>query len=245
MPEELTAAAFLERMEPLKPHRATDDLVRHFRAGPGEVAEGDVFNGVRMGDIFKLAKEFVGMPCAEIEKLLEDQVHEVRVGALSIMGKDATRKKITMERRKELYDLYLRRIDRVNHWDLVDLSSHHVIGGYLYESGEPRGVLYELARSDNLWARRIAVFSTMYFVRRGDLDDTFEISEILAYDDQDLVQKAVGGMLREAGKQDRPRLLSFLDEHAAGAPRIMLRYAIEHLDKPQRTHYLNLGKQAR
>jgi 3-methyladenine DNA glycosylase AlkD len=154
------------------------------------------------------------------------------------MGKQASRKRTPERRRKELYELYLRRTERINDWDLVDISAHQVVGGYLLD--KPRDVLYELARSPRWWERRVAMFATLAFVRRGDLDDTFTLAEILVHDEHDLVQKVVGGMLREAGKHDRARLLRFLDTHAAAAPRVLLRYAIEHLDPEQRAHYLSM-----
>lgn len=194
----------------------------------------------RMGDIFALAKEFIDLPPAELEILLDSPAHNLRVGALSVMGKQFVRKKTADARRTELYELYLRRIDRVDTWDLVDLSGHHVIGGYLND--KPRDVLYQLAGSPHWPQRRLAMFATLHFVRKGDLDDTFAIAEILANDDHDLVQKVVGGMLREAGKTDRGRLIGFLDRHAATMPRIALRYAIEHLDAIERQHYLGLAR---
>jgi 3-methyladenine DNA glycosylase AlkD len=193
-----------------------------------------------MGAIFALADEFIDLPVHEIGKLLDSDIHEARVGALSIMGRQATRKSATDESRRQLFDLYLGRTDRINTWDLVDLSAHKVVGGYLLD--KPRDDLYRLARSDNWWERRIAMFATMAFVREGDLDDTFAIAEILVNDSHDLVRKVVGGMVREAGKRDRERLLSFLDRHAATAPRVLLRYAIEHLEPDQRAHYLKLGR---
>jgi 3-methyladenine DNA glycosylase AlkD len=167
--------------------------------------------------------------------LLESPIHEARAGGLAIMGQQATRKS-NGARKEDLYDFYLRRTDRINNWDLVDISCHHVVGGYLFD--KPRDVLYELARSENLWQRRIAMFSTMHFVRKGDLDDTFKIAAILVNDKHDLIHKVTGGMLREAGKRDRNRLQRFLDEHAATAPRVLLRYAIEHLDQDERRHYM-------
>jgi 3-methyladenine DNA glycosylase AlkD len=200
----------------------------------------DVIVGVRMAQVFALAKEFIDMPPDEIEKLLDSPIYEARVGALSIMGKQAARKRTPDDRRRELYELYLRRTDRIDNWDLVDVSAHQVVGGYLYD--KPRDVLYELARSELWWERRIAMFSTMYFVRQGDVEDTFRLAEILVDDDHDLVRKVTGGMLREAGKRDRPRLLDFLDRHSATMPRIALRYAIEHLDVETRGRYLGLRK---
>ena len=232
MPEVLTADRFVER---LTAYRSPDQLRKYQRAF--KVAEGgEEFIGVRMGQVFALAKEFVELPPAELERLLESPVHEVRAGALSIMDKQARRRRTPEARRKELFELYLRRIDRVDNWDLVDLAAPYVVGGYL--SDKPRDVLYDLARSENPWERRTAIVSTGYFIRQGEVDDTFRIAELLAADNHDLVQKATGWMLREAGKRDRQRLLGFLDHHAASLPRILLRYAIEHLDQQQRTHYL-------
>jgi hypothetical protein len=131
---------------------------------------------------------------------------------------------------------------RIDNWDLVDISAHQVVGAYLAD--KPRDVLYELARSPNPWERRIAMYATLAFVRGGDLDDTFGLAEILVDDREDLIQKVVGGLLREAGKHDRPRLLAFLDRHAATMPRTALRYAIEHLDKDQKAHYMGLKRAA-
>ncbi len=196
--------------------------------------------GVRMGQIFALAKEFIEMTPGEIEQLLESPIHEVRVGAVSIMDWQARSKKTSEARRKELFDLYLKRHDRINNWDLVDRSAPYVVGGYLFD--KPRAILYKLARSKNVWERRTAIVSTYYFVKHGEVADTFKIAEMLLNDKHDLIHKAAGGWLREAGKKDRPRLLSFLDKHAATMPRTFLRYAIEHLDKKQRDHYLNLKK---
>jgi 3-methyladenine DNA glycosylase AlkD len=213
-------------------------IQRYFKSGKGQYGEGDVFMGVRMGQVFALAKEFMEMPTGEIEELLESTIHEVRVGAVSIMDWQARSKKISGERRKELFDLYIRRHDRINNWDLVDRSAPYVVGGYLFD--QPRAILYKLARSKNMWERRTAIVSTFYFIRKGEVADTFRIAEILVNDKEDLIHKAAGGWVREAGKKDRQRLLSFLDKYAATMPRTMLRYAIEHLDKKQRAYYLGL-----
>lgn len=203
-------------------------------------SEDNEFRDVSMGQVFGLAKEFIDMPPGEVEKLLESPIHKVRAGAVSIMDWQARNKKTSAERRKELFDLYVKRHDRINDWDLVDRSAPYVVGGYLFD--KPRDILYELARSKNLWERRTAIVSTYYFIRKGELDDTFKIAEILVHDDQDLVQKAVGGWVREAGKKDRKKLLGFLDKYAATMPRTTLRYAIEHLDKKQKDHYMSLKK---
>ena len=236
----MNAKAFVEK---LKAHRSPDELKkiqRYFKSGEGEYGEGDKFIGVRMGQVFALAKDFIEMAPSEIEKLLESPIHEVRAGAVSIMDWQARNKKTPAARRKELFDLYIRRHDRINNWDLVDRSAPYVVGGYLFD--KPRDVLYKLARSKNIWERRTAIVSTYYFVRQGDVADTFDIAEMLLHDDHDLIHKATGGWLREAGKKDRKTLLSFLDKHAASMPRTALRYAIERLDKKQRDYYLSLPK---
>ena len=236
----MNAKRFVEK---LKTHRSPDELKkiqRYFKSGEGEYGEGDEFIGVRMGQVFALAKEFIDMSLEQIEKLLESPIHEVRAGAISIMDWQARNKKTPEARRKELFDLYMRRHGRINNWDLVDRSAPYVVGGYLFD--KPRDILYKLARSKNIWKRRTAIVSTYYFVRKGEVADTFKIAEMLLNDDQDLIHKATGGWLREAGKKDSQRLLSFLDKHAATMPRTALRYAIERLDKKQRNHYLSLKK---
>jgi 3-methyladenine DNA glycosylase AlkD len=240
--ENLSAEWFVKELEAHRSPEEAKKYLRYFTTGEGQDGEGDEFMGVRMGQVFALAKEFIDMPPDEIEKLLESKVHEVRAGALSIMDKQGRRKRTPQSRRKELFDLYLRRTDRINNWDLVDLGAPYVVGRYLFD--KPRDILYELARSENVWERRTAIVSTSFFIRQGDLSDTFEIAEMLLGDDQDLIHNPTGGWLREAGKKDRQRLLSFLERHATTMPRTALRYAIEHLDKEQREHYLNMKKTA-
>jgi 3-methyladenine DNA glycosylase AlkD len=233
--DDLTADRFVERLTALRSEDELAKIQRYFKTGEGEYGEGDVFLGVRMGDVFALAKEFVELPPAEIEVLLESHLHEVRAGACSVMAKQAARKQTTEERRTQLYDLCLRRLDRIDNWDLVDLAARDVVGAHLID--RDRGPLYDLARSDDLWARRTAIYATQAFNRRGELDDTFAIAELLVDDPEDLVQKAVGGWLREAGKHDLPRLLAFLDAHAAAMPRPMLRDATERLTPEQKADY--------
>jgi len=233
----ITAKRFVER---LKAYRSPEELKKiqhYFKHG-----EGDVFIGVRMGQVFALAKEFIDMSPGEIEELLENPIHEVRVGGVSIMDFQARGKKTPQARRQELYDLYLRRHDRINNWDLVDRSAPYVVGSYLFDFDKPHDILYKLARSKDTWERRTAIVSTLYFIGKGDVADAFKIAEILLKDDQDLIHKATGWALRYAGDKDPQRLLSFLNKHAATMPRTTLRYAIEHLDKEQRDHYLSMKK---
>jgi DNA alkylation repair enzyme len=235
----MPAASGAERfVEQLQSHRSPVELEKYRRYF--KETEDDAFIGVRMGQVFALAKDFIDLPPDEIEQLLESPIHEVRAGGLSIMDKQARRKTTPEPRRKELYELYLRHTGSINNWDLVDVSAPYVVGGYLFD--KPRDILFELARSDSVWERRTAIISTGYFIRQGDVADTFRIAELLLADDHDLIHKATGWMLREAGKRDREQLLRFLDRHAGVMPRTALRYAIEHLGKAQRDHYLHLKK---
>jgi hypothetical protein len=229
---EFTADEFIERLERLRPpDRSEAEEARAPESGPT-----DTYIGVRMGDVFALAKECMNMAPAEIEALLVSPIHEVRVGAVSIMDWQARSRKTSAERRRELFDLYIRRHDRINTWDLVDRSASFVVGDYLRD--KPRDILYTLARSERPMERRTAIVSCHAFIRHGDLDDTFRIAQLLLRDDQDLVHKAVGWMLREAGKRDEARLRRFLDAHAISMPRVMLRYSIEKLDIDTRGRYL-------
>lgn len=238
--EAQSAKQFIERLKKLQSAEELKKIQRYFKSGEGQYGAGDKFMGVKMGSLFKLAIEFNGMPIAEIEKLMESPIHEVRAGAISIMDKESRSKKITEERRKEFYELYMRRHDRVNNWDLVDLGCLYMTGSYLYD--KPHTILYKLARSKNIWERRTAILTTCYFLRKGDTTDTFRIAEMLVNDKEDLIHKATGWMLRFAGDKDKKKLAAFLDKHAATMPRTLLRYSIEKLDKKQKEHYMGLKK---
>jgi 3-methyladenine DNA glycosylase AlkD len=233
---ELTAEKFIERLQALQSREELTKHTRFFKFDPDNQLDDNYFIGVRMGDIFQTAKDFLDMPVTEIERLMESPIYEARTGALSIMGKAAGEKKVSPERLKELYDLYIRRHDCIDDWGLVDLGAYQVVGRYLED--KPRDILYELARSDNWWRRRTAIVATAAFIKRGEVEDTYRISEILLSDKEDLVHKGAGWMLRYAGDKDRAGLLSFLDKYAATMPRVMLRYSIEKLDKERKTHYM-------
>lgn len=239
MSNHLTAKQFEGEIKELSSETELKKHQRYFRFDIENQPKDNYFIGVRMGDIFKLSKDYAELPAGEIEKLMESPIHEVRVGAMSIMGQCAKGKKCSDERLAELFDLYIRRHDRINNWDLVDLAAYYVVGKYLAD--KPRDVLYKLARSKNLWERRSAIVATAHFIlKQKQTDDTFAIAEILINDKEDLVNKGTGWMLRAAGDVDRKRLLAFLDKHAATMPRVLLRYSIEKLEKPQRDHYLGL-----
>lgn len=236
----LTAKEFVEQLKAKQSDTELKKILRYFKSGEGEYGEGDQFIGVKMGEVFALAKTYMAMPLAEVTKLLESPIHEARTGAVSIMDFQARDKKTTEARKKELFDLYIKRHDRINNWDLVDRAAIYVVGSWLYD--KPRNVLYKLVKSKNLWERRTAIVSTAYFIKKGKLDDTFKIAELLVKDKEDLIHKAVGGWIRHTGIKGRPQLLAFLDKHAATMPRVMLRYAIEKLDKKQKEHYMKITK---
>jgi len=191
---------------------------------------------IPMGKIFALAKQHEALAIDEIEALLERDDHAVRVGAVSIMDFAARNKKTPEDRRRALYELYLRRHDRIDTWDLVDRSAPWVVGEWLRT--RDRAPLYKLARSKHWYERRTAITATWIYIRNGDVDDTFKLAELLVHDDSEHVHKAVGGWVREAGKHDAKQLRTFLDRHAATMPRVMLRFAIEKLPAAERKKYL-------
>ena len=207
---------------------------RYFKMGPGEYGEGDVFIGVRVPVIRKLAKEFTSLQLNEIEVLLHSEVHESRMLALLVLVNFVAH--CDEGQRKAAYEFYLDNTSHINNWDLVDSSAPAVVGGFLREkSREP---LLRLAQSASMWERRIAIVSTQHFIRIGQFDDTITISRILLADREDLLQKATGWMLREVGDEDELVLTRFLDEHRSVMPRTMLRYAIEHFTDAKRRYYL-------
>lgn len=234
----MNAREFIETLKSYQSEKEYKKIQRYFQADEKE----NRIIGVRMKKIFDLAKDNRDMPLNEVEKLLGAPWYEARMGAVSIMDFRVRGKQTPPELRKQLFDLYIDRHDRINTWDFVDRSAPRVVGGYLYELGKPRDILYRLARSDNPLERRTAIVSTGYFIRKGELEDTFQIAELLLNDDHELVQKAVGTWVRHAGKQDPARLQAFLETHAAGMPRTMLTIAMEKQDKKQRAYYRSLKK---
>ncbi|MCU1445421.1 DNA alkylation repair protein [Cryobacterium sp.] len=229
MSPEPTAAAFQEELAGLASPEQRQKYTSYF-------PDDESFIGVRMGDVFALAGRSLAMPVDQIEELLESPVHEARSGACSIMGRAAQHRKVAAARHRELYDLYLRRHDRIDSWDLVDLGAHQVVGSWLLN--KPRDPLDALAASSFWPERRSAIVATAAFIRHGETADTLRLARILLHDRNDFVQKGTGWMLRYAGDIDRGALLGFLDENAADMPRVMLRYSIEKLDQPVRAGYL-------
>ena len=236
--KELTAKSFIAQLKNHQSDAELKKIQRYFKSGEGDYGYGDKFMGVKMGTLFALAKEFGEMPIEEIEKLLESPIHEARAGAVSIMDKASRNKKISKERLKDFFDLYMRRHDRINNWDLCDLGCLYMTGSYLYDKSHD--ILYKLARSKNIWERRTAILSTCYFIRQGDITDTFKIAEILVNDKEGLIHKATGWMLRFAGTKDQKKLIAFLNKYAATMPRTLLRYSIEHFSGKERERYLKM-----
>ena len=207
---------------------------RFFKTGPGEYGEGDVFIGVRVPDLRKLAKEYQSITIKEVKQLLKYAIHEERQLALLMLVNKYSKGNETVK--KGIYELYLQYTQFINNWDLVDVSAHHIIGAFLLDkSKEP---LFRLAKSRNLWERRIAIVSTFHFIKHNKYTATLKIAKILLADKEDLIHKAVGWMLREVGKRHMPNLEMFLKKHYKKMPRTMLRNAIEKFPESKRQRYL-------
>jgi len=210
------------------------DLQWFFKTGPGEYGEGDVFIGVKVPDIRLVAKKYRDATLEEITVLLHSPVHEERFLALVFLvkrysdGNEAGK--------KQIYDYYLDNTSFINNWDLVDTSAHYIMGAHLMD--RDRSVLYSLAKSESLWERRISIMTTFHFIREGDFLTSIDLAEMLLSDEEDLIHKAVGWMLREVGNRNRSAEEKFLKKYYRNMPRVMLRYAIEKFPEPLRKSYL-------
>lgn len=211
------------RLQALSDAEKREIFPKFFKAGKGEYGEGDRFLGVTVPNIRAIAKLHKDISIEEIRELLQSEWHEVRLCALIIMVEKSKKKDEAL--RKELFNLYLSQTKRINNWDLVDLSCRFIIGEYLLDKS--RDILYQLAQSSLLWDNRIAIVSTYAFIRKGQLEDTYALSDLMMQHPHDLMHKAIGWMLREAGKRNPERLYDYVMSHRADMPRTMLRYAIE------------------
>lgn len=207
---------------------------RFFKTGPGQYGEGDEFRGIKVPVTRGVAKAFRALPLAEAKKLLASPFHEDRLAALFILIRQFGKGDEPL--RERIYRLYLASARRVNNWDLVDTSAPYILGAWLED--KDREPLYRLARSKNLWERRMAMLATHWFIRKGDFEDALRLAAALVSSKEDLMHKAVGWMLREVGKRDRKREEAFLARHCKTMPRTMLRYAIEHFPEARRQAYL-------
>ena len=202
-------------------------LPRFFKTGKGQYGEGDKFLGVTVPNIREVAKEYKDVSIDILKELIHSPWHEMRMCALIILVNNS-KKSVT----KETFDFYLSQTNHINNWDLVDLSAPQIVGQYLLNKN--RDILYKLAESDSLWDNRIAIVSTLTLIRNNDLDDTYKLSLKMMNHKHNLMHKAIGWMLREAGKRDTKRLYDFVMEHKSVMPRTMLRYSIEKFDKETR-----------
>lgn len=228
-----TAASVLRELEQLASDQQRARYERFFPLGSRR--PGDEFLGVPMGQVFALAGRMIELPLDHVESLLESEVHEARATAVKILALRAQAKSVTPEEREQLVSLYLRRHDRIDAWDLVDLGAPYLLGPHLRD--RDRGLLDELAASPSPWERRSALYATVAFLRAGDSDDAARIAERLIDDPHESVQKAVGTILRGVGDVDLPRLRAILDRHAGTMPRVALRMAIEKLGPDERADY--------
>ncbi len=215
-------------------------LSKFFKTGPGEYGEGDLFWGIKVPQIRAIARPCRDVPLPWLEELLIDPVHECRLcAALAIAeryqhGDDRTK--------KSCYHFYLSHLKGINNWDLVDLTAPKIVGDYLLRNKQERKLLPKLAKSNNLWERRISIVATYPLIKNGQFNDTFTIAKMLLGDSHDLIHKAVGWMLREVGKIDHLAEESFLDEHCSRMPRTALRYAIERFPGKKRKYYLAISR---
>lgn len=208
-----------------------EHLSYFFKTGRGEYGEGDKFIGVTVPIQREVAKRHIDASFEVLQDLLDSKIHEYRLTALLILVEKYK------EEKAKVFNFYIKNFKNINNWDLVDLSSSKIIGDYLND--KDRTLLYKLVSSKNMWERRIAIVSTYAFIRNNDLDDTFKIAELLLNDKEDLMHKAVGWMLREAGKRDEKRLIDFIEENYSNIPRITLRYSIERFEEIKRKYFLN------
>ncbi len=229
-----TSEKVIQVLQDLANPEIAEHSFRFFKAGPGEYAEDDKFLGVRVPDQRKIARKNRTLPLSEIQKLLQSDYHEVRLTGLFILVYQY--EKADHSRQKEIFRFYNNNLNHVNNWDLVDSSAKYIAGHYLFD--KDRSIVYKLANSNNLWERRVSVLTTFYFIDRGDFSTTLDICEKLLDDNEDLIHKATGWMLREIGKKDKAVLTDFLNNHYKSMPRTMLRYAIEKLPEVERQRYL-------
>ncbi|MDD4409283.1 MAG: DNA alkylation repair protein [Candidatus Pacebacteria bacterium] len=211
-------------------------LSRFFKTGKGGYGEGDVFLGIKVPETRKIAKKYYLLGLKDIQKALDDDIHEIRFAALVVLLEKYKRSESEKEK-KDIFDFYIKNIRKsINNWDLVDLSCPQLVGDFLFD--KPKDVLYRLSLSENLWERRVSIISTFYFIKNRRFDDTLNIAERLLQDKEDLIHKAVGWMLREVGKRDIEAERDFLKKHYRTMPRTSLRYAIEKMEEEERQEFL-------
>jgi 3-methyladenine DNA glycosylase AlkD len=238
----MTASLALADLRAFTKKARISDLARFYKTGPGEYAEGDLFLGGTVPQTRSVAKKYQNLELKELEKLFNSPFHEARLCAAIILNHQFEKSKQPQDRKK-LFEFYLKQVkaNHVNNWDLVDVSAPRM-GAYLTEVDDPMPLLLKLSKSKSLWERRVSMILTFALIRAGDLEPTIIIAESLLKDEQDLIHKASGWMLRELGKRDVMMLRRFLSEHAHEMPRTMLRYTIEKLPERERKKWLQDSK---
>ena len=231
-----TAEQVIQALQEIGSAETAVHSAKFFKSGSGEYGEGDRFLGVRVPEQRKLAKRATAMPLAQVLKLLRSPFHEARLTAALILAQNYAR--ADQAGKQKIFDAYLKSTRYLNNWDIVDSSAHKIVGPHL--AGGDHALLYQLAQSKSLWERRIAVIATLHGIRNDRFDIIYRLCEMLLGDSEDLIHKASGWMLREAGKKQPSVLRKFLDAHAARMPRTMLRYAIEKLPEELRKYYLSV-----
>ncbi|NCU28155.1 MAG: DNA alkylation repair protein [Candidatus Moranbacteria bacterium] len=210
-------------------------FARFFKTGQGEYGEGDVFLGISVPETRKISYRYKDLSLEELEKFLSNKYHECRLAALMILVYQYNKGDYKIK--QKIFNFYLRHTKYINNWDLVDLSVYKIVGDYLVD--KDRSILYKLAKSKNIWERRIAIVSTYAFIKNKENKDTFELTKLLIEDNHDLIHKACGWMLRESGKSvSEAELMNFLEKYGHKMPRTMLRYAIEKFSEPKRMYFL-------
>jgi 3-methyladenine DNA glycosylase AlkD len=234
----VTASIALADLKAFTKKGRISDLARFYKTGAGEYGEGDLFLGGTVPQTRSVAKKHQNLDFKEVEKLFKSPFHEARLCAAIILNHQFAKAK-TSQDRKKIFDFYMKQVsaERVNNWDIVDVSAPWM-GVYLTEVKDPMPLLKKLSKSKSLWQRRVSMILTFALIRAGDLEPTVIIAKALLKDEQDLIHKAAGWMLREAGKRDVMLLRGFLREHAHEMPRTMLRYAIEKLPERERKQWL-------
>jgi len=223
----------IKELESLKDLKQKEIYQRFFKTKKGEYGENDIFLGIRVPVLRKLSKKYKDISLYDCEKLLKNKYHEVRMLSLFILVLNYDKYP------NEVYNIYLNNKQYINNWDLVDTSSSHIIGKHIYNKKVDNKILYSLISTNSLWNIRIAILATLYLIRNNDFNDIIKIANLFLKKNHDLIDKAVGWMLREIGKRDKDELLKFLNENYKLMPRTMLRYSIEKLESNLKQKYMN------
>lgn len=232
----MKANKLIEELNSLADKKQAEILSGFFKTGKGQYGEGDTFLGIKVPVVRAISSQYVEMNISDVQKLLSSKLHEIRFAGLVILIKKFD--KSSCSEKEEIVNIYLKNIsNNINNWDLVDLSCPQIVGKYFFEKKE-YSILFKLAKSNNLWERRVSMISNLYAIRKGEFKTALQIAERLLHDEHDLINKAVGWMLREVGKRDIRIEREFLEKYFRNMPRVTLRYAIERMEKKERAYFM-------